>query len=137
MNNTEESNRPVLKACSPAKDPDLLYRENEELIALVQRLIQDGENVLSSRTWKIGYTVSSIFRKIFRLLRISAHDQHIRPGHFENLAGEYAPFIRYRIDKVVLDGTLDNIPKTYLPMNVETALQEIWTSFNQRDKNDP
>ncbi|MFH0731121.1 MAG: hypothetical protein V2B19_32855 [Pseudomonadota bacterium] len=113
---------------------EALKRENEELRALVGRVLQESDHLFNSITWKIGYAVACFVRRIRVMMGNRTLQGHIGPGYFHLLAEQCVAY-RRSSDRIAfrIDGSPDNVPSEYIKMDVDVALGELWHSISRKE----
>jgi hypothetical protein len=106
-------------------------QRNKELQTHLQNLSRDLDVLFASKTWKVGYGITNLYRKVLSLLGKKENGQYMNGDHFKNLI-ESCEFYTHRKTKVcpTLEQTLSGqFPKNhYEPSQVEVALKDIWTA---------
>ena len=120
------------------QEKDNSSERNKELQINLHYLSRDLEVLFASKTWKVGYGIMNLFRKIMRLIGNRHDGQYMNEDHFKNLI-ESCEFYTHRKTKLhpTLEDTLNGkFPKNhYEPTHVNTVLKDLWTAQKEH-KND-
>ena len=104
-------------------------QRNKEMQTHLLNLSRDLDILFTSKTWKVGYGITNLYRKILGVLGRKENGQYMNADHFKNLI-ESCEFYTHRKTKVspTLEQTLaGQFPKNhYEPSHVEVALKDIW-----------
>jgi hypothetical protein len=112
--------------------------QNKSLQTHLQYLARDLDVLFESKTWKIGYAITNLYRKIMNILGKRHDGQYMNGDHFKNMI-ENCEFYTHRKTKIhpTLNDTLKGkFPKThYEPSQVKAVLSDLWKA-QQQDKNE-
>jgi hypothetical protein len=102
---------------------------NKELQTHLQNISRDLEVLFASKTWKVGFAITNLYRKLLSLLGKKENGQYMNGDHFINLI-ESCEFYTHRKTQVypTLNQTLaGKFPKNhYEPSQVEVVLKDTW-----------
>ncbi|HHL32462.1 MAG TPA: hypothetical protein ENJ41_07730 [Oceanospirillales bacterium] len=113
-------------------------QRNKELRANLSYLARDLDTLFASKTWKLGYGIMNLYRKIMNLLGKRHDGQYMNADHFKNLLDncEFYSHRKTRLHPTLADTLAGKYPKNhYEPSQVETVLKDLW-QIQKADKND-
>jgi glutathione S-transferase len=113
-------------------------QRNKELQANLHYLARDLDTLFASKTWKLGYGIMNLYRKIMNLFGKRHDGQYMNADHFKNLLDncEFYSHRKTRIHPTLADTLAGKYPKNhYEPSQVETVLKDLW-HIQKADKND-
>ncbi|MBL4772410.1 MAG: hypothetical protein JKX98_02035 [Alcanivoracaceae bacterium] len=102
---------------------------NKELQTNLQYLSRDLEVLFASKTWKVGYGIMNIYRKIMNLFGKSHDGQYMNGDHFKNLieSCEFYTHRKTRIHPSLSDTLAGKFPiNHYEASQVDMVLKDLW-----------
>lgn len=121
-------------------------KNNKDKNKLIQThldyLSRDLDILFASKTWKIGYAVISLYRRVMNLLGKRQDGQYMNASHFKNMVDNCGFYTYF---KTKLQPTIDDVIAGKFPNNhyeqthVKTALRDIWlaqTEHKEKQQND-
>ncbi|VAW36793.1 hypothetical protein MNBD_GAMMA01-639 [hydrothermal vent metagenome] len=102
---------------------------NKLLQTNLDYLSRDLEVLFVSKTWKVGYGVVNLYRKLMSLLGSQQDGQYMNAEHFKNLIEncEFYTQCKTQLHPTVEDVIAGKFPKSrYESTQVKTVLQDIW-----------
>jgi len=112
--------------------------QNKALQTHLHYLARDLDTLFESKTWKVGYAITNLYRKIMNILGKKHDGQYMNGDHFNNLI-ENCEFYTHRkttIHPSLNDTIKGRFPKThYEPSQVKAVLNDLWKA-QKDDKNE-
>ena len=111
---------------------------NKLLQTNLDYLSRDLEVLFASKTWKVGYGVVNLYRKLMNLLGKQQDGQYMNAEHFNNLIDNCEFYTQWetQLHPTVEDVIAGKFPKSrYESAQVKTVLQDIWL-VQRNQKND-
>ena len=113
-------------------------KQNEALQTHLHYLSRDLEVLFASKTWKVGYAITNLYRKIMNSLGKNHDGQYMNSDHFKNLIDncEFYTHRKTTIHPSLKDTINGRFPKNhYEPSQVKAVLINLWKS-QKDDKNE-
>lgn len=109
---------------------------SKQLQTNLDYLSRDLEVLFASKTWKVGYGIVSVYRRLMNLLGKRQDGQYMTLSHFKNMVDncEFYTHFKTKLKPTVEDVIAGKFPKNhYEQTQVKVALGDIWLT-QQKDK---
>ncbi len=120
------------------REKDNNIERNQQLQEQLSYLSRDLDVLFASKTWRLGYDIMNLYRKVMNLFGRQHNGQYMNADHFKNLI-ESCDFYTHRKTRVhpTLKDTLDGrFPQNhYEHTQVEVVLNDVWHA-QKLQKND-
>jgi len=107
---------------------------NKELQTHLSYLSRDLETLFASKTWKVGYSIINIYRKVMNLFGKRHDGQYMNGDHFKNLIDscEFYTHRKTKVHPTLIDTIAGKFPKShYEPTHVQVVLKDLWAAQKQ------
>lgn len=102
---------------------------NRELQQQFAYLGRDLDTLFASKTWKVGYGITNIYRRMMALLGRKEDGQYMNGDHFKNLleSCEYYTHRKTQLNPTLSQTLAGRFPKShYEKSSVKVMLKDLW-----------
>ena len=104
-------------------------QRNHELQQQFQYLSRDLDTLFASKTWKIGYGISNLYRRVLSWIGRKEDGQYMNADHFKNLieSCEYYTHRKTQLTPTLKQTLAGKFPKShYEKSKVSVMLKDLW-----------